>query len=133
MIVPIFRYLYGGDLPLGLTFEDADGLMHLSHKYNVRGLEEICQGFLIKQMTEDKLYRAVILGHLFNDEILKDAAMHKLISSRKAVKEIKGWEQLEAHPKLGMEILNLYSQSMKRARFPPSPPPPKRCKISVDM
>ena len=105
--------------------------MNLSHKYNVSGLEEICQGFLIKQMTEDKLYRAIILGHLFNDEILKDAAMHKLIISRKAVKEIKGWEQLKAHPNLSIEIFDLYSQSMKRA-FRAYPLPPKRSKISVD-
>lgn len=125
------RYLYGGDLPLCLTFEDADCLMNLSHKYHVRGLEEICQCFLIKEMTIDNLYRAAILGHLYNDEILKDAAMQKLITSGMGVKEIEGWKELKAYPELSFEIFDFYSQSMKSGSC--QPPSPKRCKISVDL
>ena len=97
----------------------------------MKGLEEICQCFLIREMKTDNLYRAAILGHLYNDEVLKDAAMQKLIRSGLGIKEIEGWEQLEAYPKFSLEIFNFYSQSMKSGSC--EPPSPKRCKISVDL
>ena len=61
---------------------------------------EVCRCFLIKRMTVDTLYRAAILGHLFDDEILKDAAMQKLVRCGKSMKGIEGWKELKKYPEL---------------------------------
>ena len=124
-------YLYGGDLPATLSFEEADCLMKLSNKYLVQGLMEVCQCFLIKKMTVDNLYRAIILGHLYNDENLKDAAMQKLVKSGKNVKEIEGWKELKTYPKLAFEVFEFYSESMKSGSC--NLPPPKRCRLQVNF
>ena len=127
----ISRYLYGGDLPSSLSFEDADSLMMISEKYNIRGLAKICRCFLIKKMTIDNLYRAAILGHLYEDAILKDAAMQKLVRSGKSMKGIEGWKELKRYPDLAFEVFEFYSQSMKSCHS--TPPPPKRCKLHLDI
>ena len=101
--------------------------MTISDKYNVKGLMEICRYFLISNMTIGNLYRAAILGHMCNDEVLKDAAMQKLIRSGKSVKGIDGWEDLKKFPELSFEILEFYSQSVRHNSC--EPPPAKRCKL----
>ena len=101
--------------------------MLISDKYNVKGLIEICRYFLISNMTIDNLYRAAILGHMCNDEVLKDAAMQKLIRSGKNIKGINGWEDLKKIPELSFEILEFYSQSVRPNSC--EPPPAKRCKL----
>ena len=102
--------------------------MRMSDKYNVNGLMDVCRCFLIKKMTVDTICRAAILGHTYNDEILKDAAFQKLIKSRKSVKEIQGWKDLSHYPDLTFEILDFYSKSIDCM-----PPSPKRSKLSLDF
>ena len=131
MAFSYFSYLYGGDLPSCLLFEDADSLLMISEKYYVRGLMEVCRCFLIKKMSVDNLYRAAILGHLHDDEILKDAAMQKLVKSGKSVKGIQGWKELKKYPELAFEIFEFYSQSMKSGSC--QPPPAKRCRLQLDL
>ena len=105
--------------------------MMMSDKYNVRGLIEVCRCFLIKRMTLDNLYRAAILGHLYDDEILKDAAMQKLVKSGKSIKGIEGWKDLKKYPELAFEVFEFYSQSMKSGHC--QPPPPKQCRLHLDL
>ena len=69
---------------------------------------EVCRCFLIKKMSVDNLYRAAILGHLHDDEILKDAAMQKLVKSSKSVKGIQGWKELKKYPELAFEMFEFY-------------------------
>ena len=126
----LFSYIYGGDLR-GIAFEDADRLMVLSDKYNIRGLMEVCSLVLIKKMTIENLYRAAILGYLCNDEVLKDAAMQKLVRSKKSIKEIEGWEELTKFPQLAFEMLDFYSKSVKPDSC--EPPPPKRSKLLLEI
>ena len=103
----------------------------MADKYNVNGLMEVCHCFLIEKMTVNNLYRAAILGHLYNDDVLKDAAMQKLVRSGKSVKEIEGWKDLSHYPELALEILDFYSKSMNPSSC--KPPPPKRSKLSLDL
>ena len=105
--------------------------MTISEKYLVEGLMEVCQCFLVKKMTVDNLHRALILGHHYNDNILKDAAMQKLVRSGKNIKEIQGWKELKKYPELAFEVLEFYSESMKSGSC--DPPPPKRCKLQLDL
>lgn len=124
----------GGDLRdladvFDLTFQDADCLMMMSDKYNVKGLMDISRYILIKEMTVDNLYRAAILGDMCNDDVLKDAAMQKLIRSGKNIKGIEGWEALNEFPALSLEIAEFFSQSVKPDSC--TPPPPKRRKTSL--
>ena len=89
--------------------------MLLSDKYNVEGLKQVCSHVLMKNITIENLYRAAILGHLCNDEVLKDAAMQKFVRtvrSGKRIKEIDGWEELKRIPDLYAEILDYYMQSV---------------------
>ena len=101
--------------------------MMISDKYNVKGLMEICRYFLISNMTISNLYRAAILGHMCNDEVLKDAAMQKLVRSGKSVKDVDGWDDLRKFPDLISEILDFYSLSMRPDSC--KPPTAKRCKL----
>ena len=126
-----FSYLYGGDLPSCISFEEADNLMMISEKYNVRGLAEVCRCLLIKKMSVDNLYRGAILGHLYDDEILKDAAMQKLVRSGKSMKGIQGWKELKKYPELAFEVFEFYSQSMKSGSC--QPPPAKRCRLQLEF
>ena len=105
--------------------------MMISHKYNVEGLVEVCRCFIIKEMGDDNLYRAAILGHLYNDEILKDAAMQRLVRCGKSVKDIEGWKELKNYPELACEAFEFYSQSMKSGTC--KPPPAKRCRLQLDL
>ena len=115
----------------GITFEDADHLMVLSDKYNVKGLMQVCSHVLIKKITIKNLYRAAILGYLCNDEVLKDAAMQKLVRSGKRIKEIDGWDELKKIPDLTAEILDFYSQSVKPGTC--EPPPAKQSKVQFEI
>ena len=126
--------MYGGNLNdradlSDLTFQDADCLMMMGDKYNVKGLTDISRHILIKEMTVDNLYRAAILGDLCNDDVLKDSAMQKLIRSGKNIKGIEGWEALKKFPALSLEIAEFFSQSVKPDSC--TPPPPKRRKTSL--
>ena len=104
--------------------------MMISDKYNVKGLVEVCRCFLVKKMTIDSLYRALILGHLYEDEILKDAAMQKLVACGRSVKGIQGWKELKRYPELTFEVFEFYSQSMSAGCYPPSP---KRSRLHLDL
>ena len=105
--------------------------MRMSDKYNINGLMEVCRCFLIEKMNINNLYQAVILGHLHNDEILKDAAMQMLVRNDKSVKEIEGWKDLSHYPELALEILDFYSKSTSPSSC--EPPPRKRSKLSLDL
>ena len=105
--------------------------MMVSEKYNVRGLMEVCRCFLVKKMTVDNLYRAAILGHLHDDEILKDAAMQKMVRCGKSMKGIQGWKDLKKYPELAFEVFEFYTQSMKTGSC--KPPPAKRCRLQLDL
>ena len=98
----------------------------MADKYNVSGMMEVFRCFMIAKMTAKNVYQAAILGHQCNDEILRGAAMHKLVRSGKSVKEIQGWRELKKHPELALEVLEFYSQSMKSGSC--KPPPAKRCR-----
>ena len=110
-----------------MKFEEADDLMMVSDKYNVKRLTEVCRYFLINKMTINNLHRAAILGYMCNDEVLKDAAMQKLIRSGKNIRGIDGWEELRKIPDLSFEILEFYSRSVRPDSC--EPPPAKRCKL----
>ena len=105
--------------------------MVLSDKYNINGLMQVCSHVLIKKMTIENLYRAAILGYLCNDEVLKDAAMQKLVRSGMNISTIQGWDELKKIPELSFEILEFYSKSM----IPDScvPPAPKRSKLQLEI
>ena len=118
-------------MPSSLSFEDAESLMMISDKYNVRGLVEVCRCFMVQKMTIDNLYRALILGHLHEDEILKDAAMQKLVICRRSVKGIQGWKELKRYPDLAFEVFEFYSQSMVSGYC--DPPSPKRSRLQLDL
>ena len=103
----------------------------MSDKYNVNGLIDVCRCFVIEKITVDNVFRAAILGHIYNDEILKDAALQKLVKSNKSVKEIQGWKNLSQFPELTFEILEFYSKTV--SAFTCYPPSPKRSKLSLDF
>ena len=92
---------------------------------------QVCSHVLIKKMTIENLYRAAILGYLCNDEVLKDAAMQKLVRSGMNISTIQGWDELKKIPELSFEILEFYSKSM----IPDScvPPAPKRSKLQLEI
>ena len=103
----------------------------MSDKYNVNGLMDVCRCFLIKKMTVDNVYRAAILGHLHSDDVLKDAALQKLVKSGKSFKEIPNWKDLSNYQDLTFEIIDFYSKSVGPDTC--KPPPPKRSKLSLHL
>ena len=103
-----FSYVYGGSVT-GLVFEDADPLMILSDKYNVQGLKKACQSVLLEELTPENSIRGAIIGYHCNDDILKDAALKKIVRSGKSIKEIQDYEELKKYPELSIEMLEHYS------------------------
>ena len=86
---------------------------------------------MTKKMAMDNLYRGAILGYLYNDGALKDAAMQKLFRSGKSVREIDGWEELKKFPELAFEMVDFYRQFVKPDSC--EPPPPKRSKLQLEI
>ena len=96
----------------GLNFEDADPLMIMAEKYNLQGLQAASRSILLGKLTPANSIRAAIVGYHCNDDILKDAAMKKIVSSGKSIKEIKDYEELKKYPELSIEMLEHYSSTL---------------------
>ena len=93
----------------GLCFEDADSLMIMADKYNVQGLKAACCSILLGKLSPANSIRGAIIGYHCNDDILKDAAMIKIVSSGKTIKEIQDYKELKKYPELSIEMLEHYS------------------------
>ena len=96
----------------GLVFEDADPLMIMAEKYNVQGLVDTCRSVLLGKLTPANSIRGAIIGYHCNDDTLKDAAMKKIVSSGKSIKEIQDYEELKKYPELSIEMLEHYSSTL---------------------
>lgn len=85
--------------------------MLIGDKYNVKGLIVASRKTLLKRMAPSNYIRAAILGHLCNDDILKEAAIKTIVGSGKNIKDIEDYEELMKYPDLGIEMLKCYSSS----------------------
>ena len=71
-----------------------------------------CRSILLGKVTPSNYIRAAIIVYLDNYDILKDAAMKKIVSSGKTIKEIQDYEELKKYPELSIEMLEHYSSSL---------------------
>ena len=83
----------------------------MADKYNIKGLIAACRKTLLKRMVPSNYIRAAILGHLCNDDILKEAAIKTIVGCGKNIEDIEEYQELLKHPDLGIEMLKCYSSS----------------------
>ena len=86
--------------------------MVMAEKYNVQGLKEACSSILLKKLSPANSIRAAIIGYHCNIDILKRAAMKKIVSSGKTIKQIRDYEELKHYPELSIEMLEHFSSTL---------------------
>ena len=96
-------FLYEFKLP-PLNVEMAANLMLMGDKYNVPSLVAGCRSYFSKNLREDDLVKAAILGYLCKEDGVKDAAISMMGKVVGPLSTLKDWKKLEAHPALALEI-----------------------------
>ena len=99
------RYIYTGKLT-DATFDVAEKLVNVASKYNVQSLISACAEIFAAHMDEDNAIRVAILGDLYSIEGLKRDAIDKITSSKKPLKSMNGWKDLDKFQDLKTEILD---------------------------
>ena len=98
-------YVYGGNLP-GYTFDVAAALINVATKYNVRSLMDTCIEILEAHLNESNAIRVAQLGDLYGVEALKKAALVAIAESKKPLKTMNGWDELDQFRELQIDIIN---------------------------
>ena len=99
------KYIYTGELPEA-TFEVAEKLVNAATKYQVQPLIAACIDILGANMDEDNAIRVAIVSDIYNIEGLKKDALAKIRASKKPLKNMKGWNDLDKLSDLKAEILD---------------------------
>ena len=99
------RYIYTGTLPEA-TFEVAEKLVNVAAKYNVQSLIAACTEILTAHMDEENAICVAILGDLYSIEGLKKDALAAITASKKPLKTMNGWKDLDTFHDLKTEILD---------------------------
>ena len=86
--------------------------MIMADKYNVQGLKVACRSILLDKLTPANSINCAIIGYHCNDETLKEAAMKKIVSSGKSIKEIEDYEEPKKYPDLSIAMLEQYSSKL---------------------
>ena len=103
-----YRFVYGEPLS-NLKFEEVTSLMMIADKYNAKGLIQICRTVILDLMTDTNVVHVAILGHQFNDDVLKESAMERMANSGKNIKEVEDSEILKSYPELSFDLLEYFS------------------------
>ena len=98
-------YVYGGRLP-EYTFDVAAALINVATKYNVRSLMDTCTEILGAHLDEGNAIQVVLLGDLYRVEALKSAALATIAESKKPLRAMNGWDELNRHQELQIEIID---------------------------
>ena len=98
-------FVYGGKLP-EYTFDVAASLINVATKYNVHSLMDMCTEILEAHLNEGNAIRVALLGDLYSVETLKSAALAAIAESKKPLKAMNGWEELDQFQELQIEIIN---------------------------
>ena len=98
-------YVYGGKLP-EYTFDVAASLINVATKYNVHSLMDMCTEILEGHLNEGNAIKVVLLGDLYSVETLKSAALAVIAESKKPLKAMNGWEDLDQFQELKIEIID---------------------------
>ena len=88
------------------TFKEAERLLDVATKYNVRPLIDACAKILTAQLDEDNAIRIAILSDLYKIEGLKLDAMATVAAAKKPLKTMSGWKDLDQFHHLKAEILD---------------------------
>ena len=99
------KYVYEGALGK-TTFEAAEGLLNIATKYDVQPLIDASVAILKSHLKEGNAIRVVTLGSLYNLDELKNRALNIIAGSRKPLKAMVGWDDLEQNQDLKIEIVD---------------------------
>ena len=105
-------FLYEFKLP-PLNVEMAANLMLMGDKYNVPSLVAGCRNYfsnVSKNLSEEDLVQVAIIGYLFKEEEVKNAAISMMGKVVGPLSSIKDWKKLEAHPALALEIVDMVTR-----------------------
>ena len=99
------QYIYTGTLTEA-TFEVAEKLIGVATKYDVQPLITACTEILIENLDEDNAIPVAILGDLYTMKDLKKEALTTIVTSRKPLKSMNGWNDLGKFQDLKIEIVD---------------------------
>ena len=99
------QYIYTGTLP-EVTFEVAEKLIGVATKYDIRPLITACTEILIENLEEDNAIPVAIIGDLYSMKDLKEEALATIVTSKKPLKSMNGWNDLGKFQDLKIEIVD---------------------------
>ena len=99
------KYVYEGALGK-TTFEAAEALINIATKYDVKPLVNACVDIFTAHLREDNAIRLMSLCSLYNMSGLTTMALNTISDSKKPLKTLVGWEDLEQNQKLKIEIVD---------------------------
>ena len=99
------KYVYEGAIGK-TTFEAAERLINVATKYDVQPLVNACIDILAVHLNEGNAIRVVTLCSLYNLNELKNSALDIIADSKKPLKVMAGWDDLEQNQDLKIEILD---------------------------
>ena len=105
-IMEVFlQYIYTGNLPEA-TFEMAEKLVNIAAKYNVKSLTAACTEILAAHLGDNNAIRVAIVADLYSIDGLKKDALDTITASKKPLKTMNGWKDLNEFHDLKTEILD---------------------------
>ena len=101
-------FLYEAALPHDFDFDSFVELLKVGDKYQVASLTEACALKLADNISIDNAVQGAILGLLFNQRELKNAAIGAIVNRGQNVtlSSMKGYQELKGYKDLLLEILD---------------------------
>lgn len=94
-----FRYLYTGEMS---THSDVMEIFAIAAKLGVSTLKNICEIKIIDQLQESNAYKIFMLGHVYNNEVLKKKSFEKI---RRILADFKVSDEMIHNPESIKEML----------------------------
>ena len=99
------RFLYESKMPdLDATKPHPVELYKMAHKYDVQALWTACRLYILRFLHPGNLVTCAILGHIYNDDELKNAATSLMGKEVGPLSDLKNWDNLAKLPTLSLEI-----------------------------
>ncbi|ODM87467.1 Speckle-type POZ protein [Orchesella cincta] len=88
----MLEWIYTGTTEI--VSERAELLLQIAEKYELEGLKEDCEGYLVQKLCVENASNMLLLGHLYNAPYLKRRSTEFIIINKKEVGKTAGFKEL---------------------------------------
>ena len=100
----MIEYLYTAQID-NFNHTIALEVLGIADAYSIDNLKSLCENTLIHNVSNENVATLLIDGHTYSSQNLKKFCMNYIMKNFSDVKATKGFESLEGHPQLLMEII----------------------------